>query len=190
MSERAFLDTNVLVYAVGDEEPKRSQAEALVRALAEGVISSQVIAEFVNVCLRRSLMTPPALRQAVRLLVATLETYPVEGTTAELALRLHERYGFSWWDSLILASALESGCEVVYTEDLHNGQVIGSSGLRTRLRRGERLSTWRPQRPAPWRDVLHHAPHLPKADKQAESGARRQPGSPACAAGRARITRG
>ena len=124
MSERAFLDTNVLVYAIGDEEPKRTQAEALVRALAEGVISSQVVAEFVNVSLLRSLMPSPVLRQALQLLVATLEMHPVEGTTADLGLRLHERYGFSWWDSLILASALESGCAVVYTEDLHDGQVI------------------------------------------------------------------
>ncbi|MEM9666117.1 MAG: PIN domain-containing protein [Bacteroidota bacterium] len=124
MNERSFLDTNILVYAIGDEQPKSSQAETLVRGLTDGVISSQVIAEFVNVCLRQSLQALPELRRSVRLLAMTNTVHPIAGSTADVALGVHERYGFSWWDSLIVAAALETGCEVLYTEDLQDGQVI------------------------------------------------------------------
>ena len=52
------------------------------------------------------------------------EVVPVEAATIRTAYAVKRRYGYSWWDSVMLAAALESGCEVVYNGDLHDGQVI------------------------------------------------------------------
>ena len=104
MNDRSFVDTNVLVYLFSDEPEKQQRAnELLVSAPPEEtlVISTQVIGEFVNVCLRRRLLSE-----------------------AETAMRLHERYGYAWWDSVLVATALEADCTILYSEDLQDGQVI------------------------------------------------------------------
>ena len=124
MSDRAFIDTNVLVYAVGDEEPKRQRAEALLLSLEQVVVSAQVLSEFVNVSLREQLLERAALEAVVDGYLRAYEVMPVEGETIARAFGVLDRYGYAWWDSAMLASALVARCTVVYTEDLQDGQLI------------------------------------------------------------------
>jgi predicted nucleic acid-binding protein len=130
MSGKCFFDSNILVYSLSQTEPaKRVRArevmrEAVVRRTA--VISYQVIQEVLNVALK-----PPAARwtgEQLQLYLAELTTdFEVVGWSAQLvqkALGIRERYRFRWYDCLIVTGALESGCGVLYTEDLQHGQRI------------------------------------------------------------------
>ncbi len=129
MTGSAFIDSNVLVYVVGPRTKKREVAETLLRGLGEAMISSQVVGEFVNVCLKKHILPPEEVRQAAEDFMDVLRVEPVTTATLRRGLAVCARYGFSWWDSLIVAAALEAGCEVLYSEDLQDGQTI-EGGLR------------------------------------------------------------
>lgn len=121
-AERAFLDTNVLLYLLSGDTEKADRAEALV--LAGGAISVQVLNEFANVA-RRKLQAPwDVAHEILELLKDTLAVEPLTVETHETALALAERYRFSVYDSLILAAAIQAGCATVWSEDLQDGQVV------------------------------------------------------------------
>jgi predicted nucleic acid-binding protein len=124
MTGRAFVDTNVLVYAVGPASRKREQAEALLLSLEEAVVSPQVISEFVSVCLRKQVLPPAEVRQAAEDFMDVFRLEPLGEGTLRRGLAVRERYGLSWWDSLIVAAALEGDCDVLYSEDFQAGQVV------------------------------------------------------------------
>ena len=131
-----FLDTNVLVYAALQPDPRSDAARALLRA--GGVISVQVLNEFANVA-RRKLRRPwPEILRALAALRALCPPpLPLTAATHEAALALAERTGYALYDALILASALEAGCDTVCSEDLRDGQVIdGRLVIRNPFRQG------------------------------------------------------
>jgi len=123
MHAEFFLDTNILLYAAStakSEEQKRAKARELLSM--EGVgLSVQVQAEFyVNATTKFKL--PHAKVVGI---LESLDSYPVLAVTEAVfwaALQLKERYKLSYWDSAILAAALELGCHTVYSEDLNHGQ--------------------------------------------------------------------
>ncbi|MBX9700870.1 MAG: PIN domain-containing protein [Acetobacteraceae bacterium] len=118
-----FLDTNVLVYAVTQGDPREPTAMSL---LAEGgVISVQVLNEFAHVLRRKLRFSWRDARQALEAVRAVCpDPRPLTFATHVAALDLGERYGVPIYDSLILAAALEAGCDTLLTEDLQHGQVI------------------------------------------------------------------
>lgn len=124
MSARIFLDTNVLVYAYAGYEPiKQAQALAALRA-PDAWISTQVLIEFANVY-HRKLKTPwPGVEIAIQELSRDFNIYPAKAATITHATRLAQRYGLAWFDALIVAAALECGCDRLYSEDLQAGQVF------------------------------------------------------------------
>lgn len=124
MAERAFIDTNVLVYAFSTEVSKRDRARTLVGELPEVVVSAQIVSEFTNVCLRQGLLPLDQIASIADGWSRAFEGVPVGMETLRRAYEVNGRYGFSWWDRVMLASALEAGCSVVYTEDLQGEQVI------------------------------------------------------------------
>jgi predicted nucleic acid-binding protein len=123
MSDRAFFDTNVLIYAAIKNDPRSERAEDLLAV--EGVISVQVLNEFVSVARRKYLMPWDALNVALQWIrILCPEVVPVKIGTHEAAVKIAERYGYKIYDSLIVASALEANCAVLYSEDLQDGHVI------------------------------------------------------------------
>lgn len=119
----AFLDTTVLLYAALQPDARSEAARALLAR--GGVVSVQVLNEFANVA-RRKLRRPwPEVTRALAA-IRTLCPAPLPLTLAthEAGLRLAEALGYSLYDSLILAAALEGGCDTLYSEDLQDGQVI------------------------------------------------------------------
>lgn len=125
-----FIDTNVFVYLFDETDVhKRNTAERLVRMALEtrnACISYQVVQETLNVVMRK-LPSPMSTENAQRFLEQILA--PLWQIMPSLALYrrgldLQTRYGFSFYDSLIVAAALESGCTRLYTEDLQHGQRI------------------------------------------------------------------
>jgi predicted nucleic acid-binding protein len=123
MSDRAFFDSNVLIYAMVSRDSRRERAQQLVAQ--GGVISVQGLNEFVAVA-RRMMRMPwkdviEAL-DAVRILFPSPVSITLD--THEAALKIAQQYGFGIYDSTIAASALEANCSTLYSEDLQDGQVI------------------------------------------------------------------
>ena len=135
MNARFFLDTNVFVYSFDASSPKKAeQARKLIRNAIEtggGIISYQVVQEFFNVALRRfskpmsSLDAEQYLSTTFRPLLSVHSSPALYGE----ALRIGARFQLPWYDSLIVASAIEGQCEVLYSEDFQDGQQVGSVKL-------------------------------------------------------------
>jgi predicted nucleic acid-binding protein len=124
---RSFLDTNVLVYAdSADAGDKQSRASALIAQClrtGDGVISTQVLHEFVNAAIRKLALPLDLVRARVRL-YNRFETVNASPAAVLEALDLHALHKMSIWDALILQAARQSGCEQLLTEDLQAGAVI------------------------------------------------------------------
>jgi predicted nucleic acid-binding protein len=123
MADKVFFDTNVLIYAALGEDPRSARAEEVLHA--GGTISVQVLNEFVSVA-RRKLQTPWAdVKAALRWIrILCLEPIPLAIGVHEEAVRIAEQYAFKIYDALIIASALEANCDLLYSEDLQDGHVI------------------------------------------------------------------
>lgn len=130
MSGGDFFDTNVFIYLFDDADArKQATAQSLVsRALAAGdaAISFQVVQETLHVLTRKFTrqVTPEVAAQILQNSLLPLWRVQPSPALYARALALQERYAFSFYDSLIIAAALEAGSQRLLTEDLHNGQQI------------------------------------------------------------------
>ena len=124
MSDRIFLDSNILVYLSGGAGKKLDTIEKLLLTETSKIISAQVLNEFCNVSLRKLKKTPDEVIFKVNHFLKFFELFPANSDTIHKALQLKKKYNYSYYDSLILASSLESKCTILYSEDLHNGQLI------------------------------------------------------------------
>ncbi len=130
MSGRFFLDTNIFVYAFDASAPaKAKKAALLVRRAADtgqGIVSYQVVQEFFNVAFRR-FAQPLSVAEAEQYLITVFRPLLAVHSSPSLyveALRIVGRYKLSWYDSLIVAAALEGQCKTLYSEDLQHGREI------------------------------------------------------------------
>jgi len=121
-AETPFIDTNVLLYLLSVDSGKADVAEALLNQ--GGIISVQVLSEFTSVCARKLKMIYADIREILATIRLVLDVRDITPAIHEAALDIAERYGYSIYDSMILAAALHAGCRRVYTEDLHAGQKI------------------------------------------------------------------
>lgn len=127
MSEREFFDSNVVIYAFTQAAEKTERARELLSL--GGAISVQTLNETANTLRRRFLVDWPTIRQIIESILSTCPNpMPLSLETHRSARRICERYGYSVYDGLIVASALEAGCHVLYSEDLQHGQIV--DGLR------------------------------------------------------------
>jgi predicted nucleic acid-binding protein len=130
MSASAFLDTNVLVYAVDENEPvKRDLARALLGSepVSGFVLSPQILSEF-YVAVTRKLARPIAENAAAAMVdqLALLPLVALDGTLVKAAAAISQASRLAYWDGLVVASAAAAGCDRILTEDLNDGQVIAS----------------------------------------------------------------
>lgn len=126
---RAFVDTNVLLYAHdASETAKQPVARAILRELWQhrsGAISSQVLQEFYVTATRK--LPQPLSRTEAREIIDLYSTWPVitiDPSAILAATRIEEAHQVSFWDALILEAARIAGAELLLTEDLGHGQVI------------------------------------------------------------------
>jgi predicted nucleic acid-binding protein len=123
MSDRAFIDTNVLVYVVGQKDERTAKAEAVVAA--GGVVSVQVLNELAAVSHRKLRMPWEEIRDALAAIrVLCPAPVPLTTETHDQAIRMASKYRFGFYDALIAASALGADCTTLYSEDFQDGQVI------------------------------------------------------------------
>lgn len=117
-----FFDTNVLLYLLSADEGKANRAEMLLSK--GGTISVQVLNEFTSVASRKLKMTYPEISEILETIKAVCEVKDLTVETHRLGLSIAERYGFSFYDSLIVSSAVMANCKVLYSEDMQSGQEI------------------------------------------------------------------
>src|SRR5579872_776678 len=132
MSGRAFVDTNVLIYAYDvDAKAKHQTAKRLLQDLwseRAGVLSLQVLQEFyVNVTRK---IPHPISKESARMVVSNYAVWCIDTAPAEIstAFQIEDQSKIGFWDALIVASALKSGATRIFSEDLNAGQVI--AGIR------------------------------------------------------------
>jgi len=123
----SFFDTNVLAYLASSEGAKADQAETAMAG--GGSISVQVLNELANVARRRMGMSWSDVRAFLAAIRAVLTVRPLTLETHETGLALAERYGFSIYDSMIVAAAIEAGCDTLWSEDMQHGMRL-AEGLR------------------------------------------------------------
>jgi predicted nucleic acid-binding protein len=126
---RAFFDTNVVVYAAHrTPDLKHETAQRLLEHhLEEGslVVSTQVLQETYSVLTRKKMLSGPASLAWVTHL-ANQEVVPAQASSVLRALALAQRHQLSVWDALMVQAALDSACDVLYTEDLQAGMRFGT----------------------------------------------------------------
>jgi len=130
MIDLVFVDTNTVVYTRDRRDPWKAGRAAEWLTLLERtrslVVSPQVLNEAYSVGVRKF---PGAGRDAVAEWVSAFVpfcTAPMDGRVFATALGVEREFRFSWWDSLILASALRAGCAYLLSEDMQHGQTVGS----------------------------------------------------------------
>ena len=123
MTSPVFFDTNILIYAALQPDPRSEVARDLLAQ--RGVISVQVLNEFASVA-HRKLRRPwsEITRALAAIRVFCPSPRPITVGTHEAALAIAERSGYQLFDALIIAAALDAGCVTLFTEDLQDGQVI------------------------------------------------------------------
>ena len=122
MPAKVFIDTNIVIYSLGANSTKTTQAAPLFAQ--QPTISTQVLSETANVALRKLAIPLEETRKLIAGLESMCRVEIVGPACIHRALDIAGQYGFSWFDSLIVATALEAGCETLFTEDLQHGQVI------------------------------------------------------------------
>jgi predicted nucleic acid-binding protein len=127
MPDKVFLDTNIVVYLyTNDEQAKRDAAFSLIQKF-DCVVSTQVLSELTNTLHRKFNLDYESIEQVIAEIEAACLVTPVLSETIHHALQIAKRYGYSYYDSLIVAAALGTNCKSLATEDLQNGQIIESS---------------------------------------------------------------
>ena len=121
-AKNGFVDSNVILYAYSKDVRKKIIAKSLLKQYP--AISTQVINEVINVGTRKLKLSPDEIRALFELLKRSCDVKMIDCSTIDLALKTRKRYGYSYFDSLIIASALEHRYSILYSEDLQDGQVI------------------------------------------------------------------
>jgi predicted nucleic acid-binding protein len=127
MNARSFFDTNVLVYTDDKAAPaKQRRALELVaeyRRAGNGVVSLQVLQEYFVTATRKLRVDPGIARRKVELLAEFDVAAPVVADVLA-AIDLHRLHGLSFWDALVVRTAKQAGCSVLFSEDLQEGREI------------------------------------------------------------------
>ncbi len=132
MTARLFIDTNILIYALDPAEPEKraTSADLLRRTITNHTLalSPQNLNECYRVLTRcRQLVDEAAARSYLTYLIPWCIA-PLDAQTTVKAWAVQDEAGLSWWDALLVASALRAGCKLFISEDMQDGQVI--SGMR------------------------------------------------------------
>ena len=124
MSGKIFLDTNIFVYTQTSTETKKRNISTEIIERYDCHTSTQVLNEVSNVLTKKLNMSIREVKQIISAINANCSIGIVDYDTVQKALDLKERYAYSYYDSLILATALESGCQKIFSEDMSNRQII------------------------------------------------------------------
>jgi len=133
-----FFDTNILVYAFLDVEKRPRALELLSEG---GIISVQVLNEFTNVARKKHGRTWLEIEAALEAIHDRLaHVVSITTQTHAAAIVLARDHGFAFYDALIVAAAIEAGCDTLHSEDMQDGRMIGGLTIRNPFSAGRRES--------------------------------------------------
>lgn len=126
MRDRILIDTNLWVYLyASNPKAKRCRVEEVIRKnFGKVVLSTQILGELYHVMTRKGFHTEASAREII---VRMVDTFPVlEIGTANFieAINIHEMYGYTYWDSLVIATAVLGDCQTLYSEDMQHNQSV------------------------------------------------------------------
>jgi len=123
MTDKPTLDTNILIYAFGKQDDARKQV-AIEIITKCNIISLQVVNETIYVLQRKFKFPNNELEKVTEFIKQNFVISDLNINTLDQTLIISEKYGFSFWDSMMVASALNNHCSLMYSEDLHHNQII------------------------------------------------------------------
>lgn len=121
-SEKVFIDSNVLLYLLSEDDVKADPAEAIVRS--GGRISVQALNEIANVARRKWSMPWGEINELLSLIRYLCYVEPLTIETHEQGIRIARQYKLGTYDAMIVAAALIAGCEILYSADMQNGLLV------------------------------------------------------------------
>jgi predicted nucleic acid-binding protein len=124
MRDKVFVDTNVFVYLYSDSDSAKRECAYSVLNRYDCQISTQVLNEFSNVCIKKWQLPEDRISELIDQICSYCDTAFIFENTIKKALYVHGRYGFAYYDSLMIAAALEQGCKYLISEDMADNQVI------------------------------------------------------------------
>lgn len=119
---KAFLDTNILLYLLSADETKAIQAENTI--VDSDTVSVQVLNEFASVSRRKLKMPFAEIQEILSQIRMICSVEPITVNIHDRGLQIADHYGFSIYDAMIVATALLADCNILYSEDLQDGQLI------------------------------------------------------------------
>jgi predicted nucleic acid-binding protein len=123
---KRFLDTNLWIYLYSND-PKASVIEGLINAhFKDTWVSTQVLSELYSVLTRKNLKSPEEAQTIIDEVIDSYSVYCIDEQCIRLAIDLNIRHHYSYWDSLIIAAALETDCIMLYSEDMQHHQEINN----------------------------------------------------------------
>lgn len=124
MKDDVFIDTNLWIYLYSNMEKGNKIKELIDERYENIIISTQILSEFFCTLTRKGFKSKKEAKEIVIELSENFRVVPIKQNTVISAIDLHLKYGYSYWDSLVVASALENGCKTLFSEDLQSGQLI------------------------------------------------------------------
>lgn len=117
------IDTNILLYALDDFYPEKQDIS--IQIIADSpLFCSQSVSEFINVCLRKWKFSKSKVAEILKTYLQQGIYVPVSEQMIVRSVDIMNKYDFQLFDSIIISSALESGCSLLYSEDMNDGQII------------------------------------------------------------------
>ena len=126
MRDRVFYDTNTIIYLYDETEVIKQETTHKSFAMIQPVISTQVISEMSNIMLKKYKADNFTVSTIIDNLKDFTDIVKVDIVHIKKALQIKEKYQYSYYDSLIIASALEAKCKALYTEDMQHGHLINN----------------------------------------------------------------
>lgn len=124
MSDKVFLDSNIVIYTYSATELNKQQISRDIISNADSFISTQVLQEVSNILMLKLKLNYELVIAAIKECRQNSLLHINTDITIIQACEIVDRYGFSFYDSLIISAALECNCNLLYSEDLQNGQLV------------------------------------------------------------------
>jgi predicted nucleic acid-binding protein len=126
MKDKILIDTNLWIYLYAlNPEGKRNRIEELVQQnFAKIMLSTQILGEFYHVVTRKRLLTQEYAKDIIIEMVATFPVSEIGTANVLEALKIQEIFHYSYWDSLIIATAVLTECDTLYSEDMQHSQYV------------------------------------------------------------------
>mgnify|MGYP002777112152 CR=1 FL=1 len=126
MNDRVLLDTNLWVYLYSkDPKEKHEKAHELLLAhIGSLLVSTQILGELYNVLTKKKLQTQVQAQEIISQIIAGFDVYEITSACVAETIQINIRYGYSYWDSSLIATALLNDCSILYSEDMQHNQMI------------------------------------------------------------------